>query len=185
MNSLPKEIDEPYAAWIPWGDSVLHRMWFAVYTRSRHEQAVKKQLDGKGIESFLPLYEKKSRWKDRVKQIRLPLFPGYLFVHVPMRDRLKVVETTGVVNIVSNGLTPLPIPESQILNVQTFVESGLKTDPHPYMKVGRRVRIIEGPLNGVEGILVRKKSHSCLVLSIDMIQRSVSVELESWKIEAI
>ncbi len=185
MNSLPKEIGGADAVWIPFEDSFPHPVWLAVYTRSRHEQAVKKQLDGKGIENFLPLYEKKSRWKDRVKQISLPLFPGYLFVHVPIRDRLRVLETAGVVNIVSNGLTPLPIPERQILNVQTFVESGLKTDPHPYMKVGRRVRIIEGPLTGVEGILVRKKSRSCLLLSIDMIQRSVSVELESWKIEAI
>jgi transcription antitermination factor NusG len=159
--------------------------WYAVYTRSRQENVVKNQLDGKEVENFLPFYERVSQWKDRKKQIKLPLFPGYLFVRIDPRERLQVLKTVGVVCLVGNNGLPLPIPEEQIQSVQMLLENRLKFDPHPYLGVGKRVRIIEGPLSGVEGILFRKKNRSCLIVSVDMIQRSVSVELESWKVEAI
>jgi transcription termination/antitermination protein NusG len=159
--------------------------WYAVYTRSRQENVVKNQLDGKEIENFLPLYERVSHWKDRKKRIKFPLFPGYLFVRIDPRERLQVLKTVGVVCLVgSNGLL-LPIPEEQILSVQMLLENRLKFDPHPYLTVGKRVRITDGPLIGIEGILSCKKNRSCLIVSVDMIQRSVSVELESWKVEAI
>jgi transcription antitermination factor NusG len=159
--------------------------WYAVYTRSRHEQFVKKQLDGKEVENFLPLYEKISQWKDRKKAVTLPLFPGYLFVRIPLRERVKVLKTFGAVNIVGNGQGPLPIPEDQIQNVQSFVKGGLRLDPHPYLKLGNKVRICEGPLEGMEGILIRKKNQVRLVVSVDLIQRSVSVEIDSWKIQRV
>jgi transcription antitermination factor NusG len=159
--------------------------WYALYTKSRHEQVVKTQLDQKAIENFLPLYERVSQWKDRKKRIHWPLFPGYVFVKIVEGDRLDVLKTHGAVYIVSNGLDPLPIPEEQILSVRSFVEGKLKCDPHPYLKIGNRVRILEGPMKGVEGILIRKKNKSCLVLSVDIIQRSVSVELDGWGIEPI
>ena len=143
------------------------------------------QLDSKGIENFLPLYDKLSQWKDRKKHIQMPLFPGYLFVRILPIERIEVLKTHGAVNIVGNAGTPLPIPEEQILKIQTFIEEGLKYDPHPYLRIGSRIRIIEGPLNGIEGILVRKKNKSCLVVSIDLIQRSVAVEIQSWKLEPI
>lgn len=157
--------------------------WYAVYTRSRHEQAVKKELDHKGIEGFLPLFNKISQWKDRRKMVQVPLFPGYLFVKIPLVTRLEVLKAFGVVGLVGDGWAPLSIPEEQILAVHKFIETGLQGDPHPYIALGQRVRIVDGPLSGVEGILVRKKNLSRLVLSIDLIQRAVSVEIDSWKIE--
>ena len=172
-------IDSVYEqASVPW------HAWYAVYTRSRFEQVVKKQLDFKGINSFLPLYSKISQWKDRRKVVSWPLFPGYLFVQIAANDRLDVQKSVGVVNIVGNQQGPLEISEQQITAIKTFIETGLQYDPHPYLKVGRKVRVTDGPLAGLEGILVRKKNRSLFVISVEMIQRSVSVELESWKIES-
>jgi len=159
--------------------------WFALYTRSRHEIVVKSQLDGKGIENFLPVFTRVSRWKDRKKLITLPLFPGYLFVHILLKDRLDVLKAFGSVGLVGDGQKPLAIPEDQIHRIQSFVEYGLRCDPHPYLKTGHRVRITEGPFKGIEGILARKKKRDILVVSIDLIQRAVSVEIESWKLERI
>jgi transcription antitermination factor NusG len=159
--------------------------WFALYTRSRFEQLVKRQLDGKGIESFLPLYEKISQWTDRRKRVSFPLFPSYLFVRIPSRSRLDVLKTPGAVYLVGNGVELLPIPEEQISNIRSLVEKKLRYDPYPYLGIGSRVRILEGSLSGVEGILVRKKKRSCLVVSIDIIQRSVSVELDGWNVERV
>jgi transcription antitermination factor NusG len=143
------------------------------------------QLDGKGIENFLPLYSRVSIWKDRKKEISWPLFPGYLFVRIIPRERLDVLKSVGVVSMVGNASGPLEIPEQQITSIRTFIEQGLKYDPHPYLKIGKEVRITNGPLAGLQGILVRKKNRSLFIISVDMIQRSVSVELEGWKIEAI
>jgi len=158
--------------------------WYAVYTRSHQERVVKTQLDGRGVENFLPTYEKTSQWKDRKKLIQMPLFPGYLFVKILSVRRLEVLKAYGVVQIVGNSSGPVPIPEDQVASVRTFVEVGLKCDPHPYLKIGKKVRITEGPLEGLQGILVRKKNRSLFVISVEMIQRSVSVELEGWKISA-
>jgi transcription antitermination factor NusG len=159
--------------------------WYAVYTRSRHEQVVKNQLDGKGIENFLPFCVKVSQWKDRKKQIHLPLFPGYLFVRIFLRHRVEVLKTLGAVSIVGDGSSPLPIPELAIRSIQAFIERGLRYDPHPYLSIGNRVRIVEGPLSGLEGILVRMDNKDRLVLSVDLIQRSIAVEIDSWKIEPV
>jgi transcription antitermination factor NusG len=146
---------------------------------------VKRQLDGKDIENFLPLYEKLSQWRNGKRKIHLPLFPGYLFVKILPRERIEVLKVFGAINIVGDGHTPRPIPEDQIAGVQRFVEKGLKFDPYPYLKTGDKVRITGGPLEGLEGILQRKKNRALLVVSVDLIQRSVSVEVESWKIERI
>jgi len=158
--------------------------WFAVYTRSHQERMVKTQLVGRGVETFLPTYEKTSQWKDRRKLIQVPLFPGYVFVKILSVRRLEVLKAYGVVRIVGNSTGPMPIPEEQVATVKRFVEVGLKCDPHPYLKIGKTVRITEGPLEGLQGILVRKKNRSLFVVSVEMIQRSVSVELEGWKISA-
>jgi transcription antitermination factor NusG len=158
--------------------------WYAVYTRSHQERLVKTQLDGRGVEAFLPAYEKTSQWKDRKKVIQMPLFPGYLFVKILSVRRIEVLKAYGVVRIVGNSTGPMPIPEEQVATVRRFVEVGLKCDPHPYLKIGKKVRIKEGPLEGLQGILVRKKNRSLFVISVEMIQRSVSVELEGWKISA-
>jgi transcription antitermination factor NusG len=159
--------------------------WFAVYTRSRHEQAVKRQLDGKGIEGFLPTYSKVSQWKDRKKTVELPLFPGYLFVKIVPVTRVEVLKAFGVVSLVGDGCAPLPVPEEQILNIHRLLDAGLRYDPHPYLQIGHRVRIASGPLNGIEGILSRKKNQSRLVVSVDLIERSISIEIDSWKVERV
>jgi len=165
-------------------DASLLPEWFAVYTRSHQERMVKTQLVGGGVETFLPTYEKISQWKDRRKLIQMPLFPGYVFVKILSVRRLEVLKANGVVRIVGNSTGPMPIPEEQVASVKRFVEVGLKCDPHPYLKIGKNVRITEGPLEGLQGILVRKKNRSLFVISVEMIQRSVSVELEGWKISA-
>jgi transcription antitermination factor NusG len=163
--------------------SGLQSEWYAVYTRSHQERMVKTQLEGRGVENFLPSFEKVSQWKDRRKLIQLPLFPGYLFVKIPLVRRVEVLKAYGAVQLVGNSAGPLPIPEEEVARVKRFVEVGLKCDPHPYLKIGKKVRITEGPLEGLEGILVRTKNRSLFVISVEMIQRSVSVELEGWKIE--
>jgi transcription antitermination factor NusG len=166
-----------------WNTPTLEPEWYAVYTRCHQERLVKTQLDGKEVENFLPTFERISQWKDRKKLIEVPLFPGYLFVKITLLKRLEVLKAYGAVQIVGNSTGPVPIPEEQIASVRRFVEVGLKCDPHPYLKVGKKAKIKEGPLAGFEGILVRKKSKSLFVLSVDLIQRSVSVELGSWLIE--
>jgi transcription antitermination factor NusG len=185
MISLPESLDPVPTSSAELGPSCHQPLWYAVYTRSRHEQLVQKQLEGKAIRNFLPLYEKISQWKDRKKQIHLPLFPGYLFVKILLQDRLEVLKTFGAVHLVGDGNTPLPIPEEQILSIQTLIEKGLKFDPHPYLKVGNSVRITSGPLTGVEGILIRKKNQCRLLLSVDLIQRSIAIEIDSWQIEQV
>jgi transcription termination/antitermination protein NusG len=159
--------------------------WYAVYTRSHQERMVKTQLDRSEVENFLPTFEKTSQWKDRKKLIQVPLFPGYLFVKISLLRRLEVLKAHGAVQLVGNSTGPVPIPEEQIASVRRFIRAGLKCDPHPYLKVGKKARIKEGPLAGFEGILVRKKNKSLFVLSVDLIQRSVSVELGSWLIEPV
>ncbi len=160
-------------------------LWYAVYTRSRHEHLVKKQLDHKGIVNFLPLYAKISQWKDRKKEIHLPLFPGYVFVKIAVQERMEVLKSFGAVHIVGDGCTPLPIEDEQIENVRAFIERGLACDPHPYLNVGNRVRIHAGPLRGFEGILIRMKNRYRFVLSVDLIQRSVAVEIDCSTIEGL
>ena len=112
------------------------------------------------------------------------MFPGYLFVKILLVRRLEVLKAYGAVQIVGNSTGPLPIPENQVASVRTFVDTGLKCDPHPYLKIGKKVRITEGPLEGLQGIVLRKKNRSLFVISVEMIQRSVAVELEGWKIAA-
>ena len=157
--------------------------WFALYTRSRHEQVVKTQLDRKEIENYLPMYIRQSQWKDRMKQIPFPLFPGYLFVRIPLLERMEVLKVQGAVQLIGDGKHPLPVPDDQILNLKSCVEGGLKFDPWPYLTVGNRVRVKDGPFAGLEGILLRKKGSSRLVISIDLIQRSLAIEIEGWRIE--
>ena len=158
-------------------------LWYALYTRSRHEQLVKRQLDYKGISNFLPLYSRISQWRDRKKEIQLPLFPGYVFVRISVRERLEVLKSFGAVHIVGDGCAPLPIDEAQIENVKSFIERGIKCNPHPYLRVGNRVRIQEGPLSGFEGVLIRIKNQYRFVLSVDLIQRSVAVEIDSGMVK--
>jgi len=153
--------------------------WYAVWTRSRHEQVVRDQLARKGIEAFLPTITKWSRWKDRKKQIDWPLFPGYCFVRFNGNDRLPVLKCTGVVNIVSFDGEIAPIPEHEIEGIRRLVESDLQFDPCPLIREGMVVEVVHGPLIGVIGRLVRKSDKARLVLSVDLIGQAVSVEVDA------
>ncbi len=158
--------------------------WFAIWTRSRHEQVVREQLTRKGLETFLPTITKWSRWKDRKKQIEWPLFPGYCFAKFDAVDRLPVLKCTGVVNIVSFDGEIAPIPELEIEGIRRLVQSDLQYDPCPLIREGMMVEVVHGPLKGVVGRLVRKGSHARLVLAVDLIGQAVSVEVDAADVRA-
>ena len=157
--------------------------WYAACTSPRHEKSVAQQLEGNQVQYFLPLYQSLRRWKDRRKQIELPLFPGYIFVHVALKDRLQVLRLPGVLQFVGFGGKPAVLPDVEIESLREGLMRGLRAEPHPYLKVGRRVRVHSGPMSGMEGILVRRKEKFRVVLSIDLIQRSVAVEVDESEIE--
>jgi transcriptional antiterminator NusG len=162
--------------------------WYATYTRSKHEQKVNDRLEKKNIETFLPLIERWSRRKDRRKKIHLPLFPGYLFVRTEMdvHTHLEILKTDSVVRVLCYNGKPAPIPDEQIHAIQVLVKNGMAVSPYPYLKEGMRVRVVNGPLIGVEGILLKTKPNKHrLVLSVDLLQESVSVEIDELDVEPI
>lgn len=153
--------------------------WYAIWTRSRHEQVVRQQLEQKGIDVFLPTITKWSRWKDRKKQVVWPLFPGYCFAKFTPEQRVPVLKCTGAVSIVSFDGAPAPIPEEELAGIRQLVESDLQYDPCPLINEGDRVEVVHGPLKGVNGRLVRKGTHARLVLSVDLIGQGVAVEVDA------
>jgi transcription antitermination factor NusG len=159
--------------------------WYALYTRHQHEKRVHRVLTGKGFEAFLPLYEGAHRWKDRIKRVSLPLFPCYVFLRGPLAHWLPVLTTPGVHNIVGFGGEPASISGAEIEAIRTVIESSVKAEPHPFLKCGDRVRVTLGPLRGLEGILLRKKNWCKLLLSIEMLQRSVAVEIDVAMVERV
>ena len=158
--------------------------WYAVWTRSRHEQVVRDQLERKGLEAFLPTITRWSRWKDRKKQVDWPLFPGYCFVRFNGAERLPVLKCTGVVNIVSFDGDIAAIPEHEIESIRRLIQSDLQFDPCPMIHEGMMVLVTHGPLKGVVGRLVRKGSHARLILSVDLIGQAVSVEVDAADVKA-
>lgn len=155
--------------------------WFAVQTRARYENFAAKQLSGRGYDVFLPFYHCKRRWSDRMQEFEVPLFPGYLFCRFNLLDRLPVLTTPGVIQIVGVGKTPVPVDEEEVTALQTAVKTGLPRHPWPFLKLGERVRVEDGPLNGLEGVLLNFKGHYRLVLSVTLLQRSVAVEVDgAW-----
>jgi transcription antitermination factor NusG len=155
--------------------------WFAVQVRTRYENMAATVLRGKGYESFLPLYKSRRRWSDRIKEVQLPLFPGYLFCRLDPQNRLPVLTTPGVIQIVGVGRTPMPLDEYEAQAIRTVVESGLTREPWPFLQVGNRVRIECGPLTDLEGILLAFKGQYRIVLSVTLLQRSVAVEVDrAW-----
>ena len=158
-----------------------------MWTRSRHEQVVREQLERKEIETFLPTINKWSRWKDRRKQIAWPLFPGYCFARFDRFDvaaRFGVLRCTGVVNIVSFDGEPAPIAPEELENIRRLVDTDLQYDPCPLIHEGMMVEVVHGALKGVVGRLVRKGSHARLVLSVDLIGQAVSVEVDAADVKA-
>ena len=158
--------------------------WFAVWTRSRHEQVVRQQLEDKAVETFLPTITRWSRWKDRRKKVNWPLFPGYCFARFRDDRRLTVLKCTGVVSIVSFNGEPAPIGLDEIDGIRRLVDTDLQYDPCPLIREGMMVEVVHGPLKGVVGRLVRKGSHARLVLSVDLIGQAVSVEVHVADVKA-
>lgn len=158
--------------------------WYAIWTKSRHEQVVKQQLEEKGLEVFLPTFKRWSRWKDRKKLVVWPLFPGYCFAKFSAEQRLSVLTCTGAVSIVSFDGAPAPIPESELYGIRQLVESELVYDPCPLIHEGDRVQVAHGPLKGVVGILVRKGSNARLVLTVNLIGQGASVEVDAADVKA-
>lgn len=162
---------------------VLHTAyWYAACTSARHEKRIAERLERDELEFFLPLYETVHMWKNGRKRLHLPLLPGYIFVRIPLCERLRVLTVPGMAYLVGNGTRPVPISdgEMQVLRAATAAQRGI--EPHPYLKVGQRVRVIRGPLAGTEGILLRKKENFRVVLSVDLIMRSVVVDVEGSEI---
>ena len=159
--------------------------WYALYTCPRHEKRVAAQIEQRNIPCFLPLYRSVRRWKDRRKELALALFPGYVFVRIALKDRLRVLQLPSSVHLVSFNGQPTPLPETEIQGLRERLQCGGRIQPHPYLRVGRRVRVHSGPLQGLEGIIVRKKDSCRVVFSIDLIMRSVAVEVDEADVEPI
>lgn len=159
--------------------------WFAVYTRHQHEKLVARFLAGNGVETFLPLYNTTHRWKDRIKRLSLPLFPNYVFIFARTDRRAAILHAPGIYDFVRHSRSPAPIPFEEIAAVRRIVEKGLSVEPHPFLRFGDRVRLRTGPLEGMEGILVRKKTLYRLVISVELLVRSVAVEVDAVDIERV
>jgi transcription antitermination factor NusG len=151
--------------------------WYAAYTRANHERRVADQLAARGVENFLPQYESVRKWKDRKVRLQLPLFPGYVFVHLALQSRLQVLQVPGVAWLVSFSGRPVAVPEEEFARIRDFLNKGFRAEPHPYLKAGRRVRVRCGPFEGMEGIVVRKRKRFRFVISLHLIRRSVSVDI--------
>jgi transcription antitermination factor NusG len=167
-------------------DAGMHETsWWALYTRHQHEKTVAEMLSAKGFEVFLPLYESLRRWKDRSKMLTMPLFPCYVFVRGGLNRRLQIMTTPGIHMILFHGEQVAIIPEAEIQAIRKVIEGPFHIEPHPFLKCGDRVRVTRGSLEGVEGILVRKKNIYRLVLSVDMMAQSVAVEIDAAEVEPV
>ncbi len=161
------------------------RNWYALFTRHQHEKSVALALSNKSHEVYLPLYRSLRQWQDRAKQIWLPLFPCYVFIREGMDRQFQIVTTPGVLYIVGWGGRPTVVPHAQIDAIGRIIESCLRVETHPYLQCGDRVRVKTGPLMGLEGILTRQKGVSQLIVSMEMLGRSVAVEIDVLNVERI
>ena len=159
--------------------------WYALYTCPRHEKCVAQQIEQRNISCFLPLYRSVRRWKDRRKELELALFPGYVFVRLALQDRFRVLQLPSAVRLVSFSGQPAILPEAEIEGLRERLSRGGSVEPHPYLRVGRRVRVCGGPMQGLEGIIVRRKDRCRVVFSLDLIMRSMAVEVDESDVEPV
>lgn len=159
--------------------------WYAIRTRSRHEKVVERLLLGKGVDVFYPVTTQIHRWSDRNKRVECPLFAGYTFVRIAksVEERIRVLQTPGVVELVGNQGQGIPIPSEQIDAVRVLVAGDVPFTKHPYLKIGQRVRVRGGALDGVEGILLAQNGNRQLIISVEPIQRSISISVEGYEVE--
>ena len=169
-------------------ESSQSKLWYAVYTVVRHEKAVNSSFLKNNIETFLPLREVVSQWKDRRKKVLIPLFPGYIFVRIFDSDSwsiLSILNTRGVVRILSSNGSFLAVPTQQIDSVKRLVEANVEYDPYQYLVEGKEVTLVNGPLRGVTGKILERKGQNWLIVSIDIIKRSVSVKVDPADVELV
>src|SRR5437867_4241481 len=159
-------------------DGYVNHRWFALRVKSRYEKVVATVLRNKGYEEFLPLCQSRRRWSDRFKSVELPLFLGYVFCRLDPQHRLAVLTTPGVLHFVSVGRIPAPIDDREIAAIQAAVQSGLRTEPWPFLEVGQLVRLDDGPLAGLEGLLVEVRKQFRIVVSVTLLRRSIAVEVD-------
>jgi transcription antitermination factor NusG len=161
------------------------RRWFAVYTTCRHEKRVARHLEQRQIENFLPLYRAQHKWKDGSRAlVDLPLFPGYVFVRIESRNRCGVLAVPGVVSMIGTATRPAPLPDLEVETLRAGLDP-MRTEPHPLLIVGQRVRIKAGALAGVEGLVVRKKSGMRVVLTLSLLMQSIAIEVDGDDVELV
>lgn len=161
------------------------KYWMALQVKPRNEIAVSTILSNKGYEAFTPLYWMNVQWSDRIQRLQKPLFPGYVFCQYTASAGILIVTTPGVIRILRYGHDPAPIAPTEIESIRTAADSGLPVEPHPYLAIGEKVKITDGALTGLQGFLVSYKNHKRLLLSVNMIQRSVAVEIDEHCVRAI
>ncbi len=161
------------------GSSLWTPRWYAAYTSARHEKRVAEHLRQREVECFLPLYETIHRWNNGRHRVQLPLFPGYVFVRICLRDKLRVLQAPGLAQLVSFNGAPAPLPETEIDTLRNALSAGVFAQPYRYLTVGSRVEICRGPLQGLRGILLRHQGQFRVVLSVEMILRSIIVEIDA------
>jgi transcription antitermination factor NusG len=166
-------------------EGVVGQNWYALYTCPRHEKCVAQQIEQRSMTCFLPLYRSVRRWKDRRKELELALFPGYVFVRLALRDRFRILQLPSAVRLVSFNGQPAVLPEAEIDQLRQRLARGGGVEPHPYLRVGRRVRVCGGPMQGLEGIIVRRKDRCRVVFSLDLIMRSMAVEVDESDVEPV
>ncbi len=160
-------------------------LWYAVQSCARHEKCVAMEFERRGVEHFLPLYRASRHWSDRRVLIDLPLFPGYLFVRLPLAEKMKVLQVRGVVRLVGFSGQPHPLPAEEVEALRAGILHGLSVQPHPLLTVGCRVRVTSGPVAGFEGILIKKKNAYRVVLTLSLIGQSATVEVSVNDVQRI
>lgn len=159
--------------------------WYAAYTSANHEKRVASQFASRAVEHFCPVYEALHQWKDRRVKVEMPLFPGYVFVRIALRDRLKVLQVPGVACLVGFGGRAVPLPEEDVLRIRTMQDLGVSAKPHPFLTAGKKVRVNSGPLQGLEGFIIKRKNDTRFVVSVELLKRSVSVDLGGAELELL
>lgn len=182
---LPELIPTVEAPLVVPGSPCAVPQWFAAYTAARHEKSVARQLEDRGVEQFLPLYEATHRWRNGRHKVQLPLFPGYIFVRVASVERVRVLQVPGVNYIVGSHGVPAPLPWQEIEQLRSALRDGVMAQPFPYLKVGTRVEVRNGPLHGLVGILQRWHGQLRVVVSVDLIMQSIVVEVDASDVAPI
>jgi transcription antitermination factor NusG len=184
VRSIAQTSEEKVYA-LPLEMAMVEPQWYALYTSANHEKRVAAELNVRSIEHFLPLYSSVRRWKDRRVILDLPLFPGYIFVRIALRDKLRTLLVPSAVRLIGFSGQPVALPEGEMDILRSGLSQKLNSAPHPFLTVGRQVRIKSGPLAGLQGILLRRKGSFRFVLSVDLIQRSVAADVDSTDIEPL